>query len=507
MTLRPPIARISIILGMSALILLTTFYALPPVMATSNVPPVPQPAVGSLHVQNSIAPTLSLNALITPTNGITVDTPWPTFDWLDATSSTDDITYTLIITGGGSYNIWRQLVTATVVVTDSIYTATIALPNDAYTWTVSAEDAIGQSSFATPGTFVVDAGVVFPDNPLLAPADGLTLINPLPAFDWLDASQPMNEAVTYTLLITSSGVATNVWGQTTTATVVLSQSAYIPNQPLVEDTYTWTVEAYDTEGRRSQAIAPFTFVLTKGYTLKLPALYKPGSTTSDSLCPTTSSNVFELIPIEGAPADHPGPLHGDLNLGARGYVTNSETLALIDISGSTDGNAPQLDGLFNPHRLPTFATTHQVNGWDWGCGTHGCPTSPVGSPSVTMIGMDTTEGESIFIPTRSPEIYGGGYIAMVLYAEEQRITLNYLRADTVADGYSVHIENVCVDANLLALYQAQVDSEGWHMTGQLPALRNDQALGTAPAGAIQVVIRDRGTFMDPRSRKDWWMGY
>jgi hypothetical protein len=117
-----------------------------------------------------------------------------------------------------------------------------------------------------------------------------------------------------------------------------------------------------------------------------------------------------------------------------------------------------------------------------------------------------TPGEPIFIPERSANIWND-YKAMVLYAEEQRITFGYTRRDTVANGYSVHLENICVDPNLLALYRAQTDTGGWHVTGQLPALRNNQALGTALSGEIKVVIRDKGAFMDPRSRKDWWRGY
>jgi hypothetical protein len=123
-----------------------------------------------------------------------------------------------------------------------------------------------------------------------------------------------------------------------------------------------------------------------------------------------------------------------------------------------------------------------------------------------LAGFVTTRGEAIYIPERGPEIYGGGYKVLVLYAEETRITLNYTRQDTVENGYTVHLEDVCVDPNLLALYRAQTDANGWH-TGQLPALRNNQALGTALNTEIKVVIRDRGTFMDPRSRKDWWQGY
>ena len=96
---------------------------------------------------------------------------------------------------------------------------------------------------------------------------------------------------------------------------------------------------------------------------------------------------------------------------------------------------------------------------------------------------------------------------MVPYAEENRLTLIYTRNDTVASGYAIHIENICVDSNLLALYRAQTDAAGWHTTGQLPALKNNQQIGTAFVGGVRVAVRDRGAFMDPRSRKDWWMNY
>jgi hypothetical protein len=59
-----------------------------------------------------------------------------------------------------------------------------------------------------------------------------------------------------------------------------------------------------------------------------------------------------------------------------------------------------------------------------------------------------------------------------------------------------------VDPNLLALYR-QADAAG---RASLPALRNGQPLGTASGGQVLVAIRDCGSFLDPRSRKDWWQG-
>lgn len=230
-----------------------------------------------------------------------------------------------------------------------------------------------------------------------------------------------------------------------------------------------------------------------------------------SVCPPSSDANFDLIPIEGQPlADHPDYLHADLNLLLRGYSAVSETLALEFYNGNTDPNAPKLHGLFEPNRVPQFTSVHQINEWIWDTSkcngdSRGCRGEPVDVFwPVTLVGMATTPGEPIYIPERGPQIYSGGFIGMVLYAEKHRITLAYTRRDNVAAGYTVHIENVCVDSNLLGLYQSQKNTDGWHTSGFLPALRNNQSIGVARDNEIRVAIRDVGSFMDPRSEKDWW---
>lgn len=228
-------------------------------------------------------------------------------------------------------------------------------------------------------------------------------------------------------------------------------------------------------------------------------------------CPVTSTASFDLIPIEGEPvADHPDFRHGDLNLALRGYTPISASLKLEFYNGNTDPNAPQLAGLFEPNRRPKISSVYAVNEWIWDPGQcNGNPRGCRGEPieafwPVTLLGLSTTPGEPIYVPERGPQIYSGGFVAMVLYAEERRLTLGYTRQDNVAAGYTIHIENVCVDPNLLALYQAQKDEAGWHTSGFLPALRNNQPLGVALGREVRVAVRDVGSFMDPRSEKDWW---
>jgi hypothetical protein len=333
----------------------------------------------------------------------------------------------------------------------------------------------------------------FPANPLLNPAHNATVATFQPGFDWADAVDAESGVVSYTLIMTSGVAATTVVSTTT--------SAYTSTSYLMNGVYTWTVRAYDAAGNVSEPVAPPNrFTLQATATIFLPILTK-------SICPATSTNSYSLIPIEGPIADRPDYLHGDLNLALRGYEVTSSTLALINTPGSTDPNAPQLAGLFEPNRFPGISSVYQIYDWNWNCGPNGCRGSLITNPAVTLAGLSATPGESLHIPERSPEIYGGGYRAMVLYAEERRLTLGYTRQDTVANGYTVHLENICVDPNLLALYRAQVDAGGFHASKRLPGLRNNQPVGTALDSEVKVVIRDRGAFMDPRSRKDWWQGY
>jgi hypothetical protein len=123
------------------------------------------------------------------------------------------------------------------------------------------------------------------------------------------------------------------------------------------------------------------------------------------------------------------------------------------------------------------------------------------NPEVTLAGMAVTPGEAIHVPNSGYDI-GDGYQVLVLYASTERITLKYTREDNVVYGYTLHVENICVEPTLLALYQSWNDAG----RGHLPALRAGQAFGRARSDEIQVAIRDTGAFMDPRSCKDWWQG-
>ena len=197
--------------------------------------------------------------------------------------------------------------------------------------------------------------------------------------------------------------------------------------------------------------------------------------------------------------DRPAAEHGDLNLALRGWSRTSANLRLVSYGGDTDALAPQIDAMFSPDRRPRFSSAHRVNHWNWGCNCRG---GPITDWAVTLLGMATTHGEPLSIPDSGYHI-GGGFEALVLYATESRLTLKYSAEDNVVQGYTVHLENICVDPDLLRLYR-QLNAAG---RGRLPALREGQAFGRAAGSEIRIAIRDNGAFLDPRSQKDWWKGY
>ena len=196
-----------------------------------------------------------------------------------------------------------------------------------------------------------------------------------------------------------------------------------------------------------------------------------------------------------APAT-PYDAKGMLNLALRGFAPAEASGDLIDLTGGTDPGAPQLRWLFGDRREPAITGAYQVYDWDWGVNAR---TALIPDPEVTLLGVSTTPGEVISLPAGGSDM-GEGRRALVLYASPERITLKYTRDDNVVEGYTVHIENVCVEPQLLTLYQ-QMNDAG---RSALPALRPGQSFGRATGSEIGIVVRDKGSFMDPRSRKDWW---
>ena len=240
----------------------------------------------------------------------------------------------------------------------------------------------------------------------------------------------------------------------------------------------------------------------------LPAVWRDSTPTPtrtptpEPRCPSTGQS-YEPIPTTLRYSGAPASVNPDLNLTVRSWVTVNEARRLVDYNGGTDPGAPQLYSMFADDRTPTFTSTHRVYDWDWTNNRRGAVLT---TWAVTLLGMGTIAGEPIRLPRRAgSDIYQGTYYALVVYAEPYRISLHYARNDYIAfagGSYGLHVEGVCVDPALVTLYQ-RGDAGGRH---ELPALRNNQVFGTARGSEVMAAIRDTGSFMDPRSRKDWWAG-
>lgn len=201
--------------------------------------------------------------------------------------------------------------------------------------------------------------------------------------------------------------------------------------------------------------------------------------------------------IAGEPVDIDVAADPDFNLGVRGYRPTTAALGLVELGPVWDPRAPQFATLFANEYTPTFSNAYKANGWDRNCN---CPVEDDTPWETTVLGMVTTPGEIIGIPDSGYDI-GGGRDAMVLYAGATRLTLHVGTEDDF-NGYVMHIEDVCIEPDLLALYQA-TNAAGRH---ELPVLFGRQPFGRASSNEIKIAIRDGGGFLDPRSRNDWWQG-
>ncbi len=223
-------------------------------------------------------------------------------------------------------------------------------------------------------------------------------------------------------------------------------------------------------------------------------------------CDPIPGAVYGSVVPSTSPVSVPPPVNPEYNLSLRGYDPTSGIFDLVDYGGNRDPLAPQLYSLFGDMRTATFRTLYKVHKWNYGCSCASAEYEDDSYP-VTLAGLETTPNEVIYTPASGYDIglMTTGYEVMVLYATATQLTFRYGREDIIRGdipGYVIHLDNVCVDPGLLALYNYW-DGAG---RGRLPALNQGQPLGRAIGNEIGVVIRDWASFMDPRSRKDWWYG-
>jgi hypothetical protein len=206
--------------------------------------------------------------------------------------------------------------------------------------------------------------------------------------------------------------------------------------------------------------------------------------------------------------------HPDKNLAMRSYSTapGSGLLTFVNYGSDDPNQPPQFATLFNPNRVPNFTAAYRVNGWNYSPspnpGTRG---SPLTIYPVTALGLQTTTCETIYVPTSAYDI-GGGMEVLVLFADSDSVTLKYTREDSVQpNGYTLHIDGLVTDPNLLSLYNSLDGGARYTVCGgnrncsyNLVNMPAGHPIGKALGTQIVIALADTGSFQDPRSCNEWW---
>ncbi len=209
-------------------------------------------------------------------------------------------------------------------------------------------------------------------------------------------------------------------------------------------------------------------------------------------CPSTSTESYGVGSVPNPdPNAHSNP---DTVLSLKGWEPFAGDLGLVTYGYPAgeppDPRAPQLGTILN--NGPEFRALYQIRNYD--------PANYNNPPHLA--GLSSDVGQIVLAPENGYDI-GGGYQYKVIYATQNELTMNVLGTDYAIEGYSMHFVDMCVDPNLVALY-TKLHNEGRRF---LPAVKKGQRLGVAKSSEVKVAIRDSGSYLDPRSKLDWWQNY
>ena len=261
------------------------------------------------------------------------------------------------------------------------------------------------------------------------------------------------------------------------------------------------------------AAEPTVATPTPAARVHLPLILKPAGSVSPA-CPISSTNSYAQGPATQADTDNPvrpADLHADKNLALRGYVANNDAGLHRELVHYIFASIqpPQFATLFSPNRVPPLVGFYRVHDWIWSPSpAPGSRGAPLMRWRATALGLQVSPGETLHVPTSAYDI-GQGYEVIVLHADERRVALHYGREDSAARGYTVHIEGLCTDPNLLALYNQLNATNGPRYVFPasqypLPVLPAGQPIGVTRGNEVVIAIVDSGEFMDPRSCNEWW---
>ncbi len=242
-------------------------------------------------------------------------------------------------------------------------------------------------------------------------------------------------------------------------------------------------------------------------TIPQPTIPTPTVTTPPTftVCPTTSSQNYTSLGAERSSADIPinGPVENnpEINLRLRGFTPVNQGTSLISRNGNNYGldnqMPPQISSLYGGP-LPQIIKTYQIFEWDFQNNKSAAPQVATPNYPVHMLGLAASPGQKL-LGLKAGRDIGGGHVFMVLYATPTDITFTHSNSDSLLGGYLFYFLDICVDPNLLALYQKD-NASG---RGSLPVISTGQVFGTAQSNEVKIVVRDTMSFMDTRYKEDW----
>lgn len=84
-------------------------------------------------------------------------------------------------------------------------------------------------------------------------------------------------------------------------------------------------------------------------------------------CPTTSSQTYDVIGIQGGyyKSNALTDENADFRLSILGYAPTTAPMTLVNYSGPADLHAPQMAGIFEPNRGPNITGVFKRYDWNW----------------------------------------------------------------------------------------------------------------------------------------------
>ncbi len=141
--------------------------------------------------------------------------------------------------------------------------------------------------------------------------------------------------------------------------------------------------------------------------------------------------------------------------------------------------------------------------------------------NAPVLQIPTEPGGEVKVPQTGYDI-GGGYEAMVVFAEADRVTLhiglheyfvgsgnNNCNGGKCSGGYWIYVKDICVDEQILTAYNsvkgAQEAAGADKNPIRLPMVRPGQVLGKATGTSVVVGVRDNGPFIST-FKPVYWQG-